>query len=198
MKRYLSGESPAAPERRFNDELNESMGFLISDTARFVKRALYARIAQHGIRGGHWFCLRSLLKEDGVTQRELSQRLGITDPSTVEMLRAMEKEGLVRRERDAGDRRKMRVYLTEHARSIQPLLMKIAKDVNQIMRANMSDAEEALLKLLLRQTRDTLRADLAQFPELISDDDDLAASAAVDTKLSSNSVGRKPRSPSKK
>jgi len=147
----------------FNEDLNESMGFLISDTARAVKRSLYARIAQHNIRGGHWYCLRTLLHQDGVTQRELSERLGIMGPSTVEMLRAMEKEGLVTRERDPDDKRKVRVYLTDHARSIQPVLLQIASEVNATMVSQMTEAEQVLLKLLLRRLRSTLEEDTSAY-----------------------------------
>lgn len=147
----------------FDEDLNESMGFLISDAARAVKRSLYARIAQHNIRGGHWYCLRTLLQQDGVTQRELSQRLGIMGPSTVEMLRAMEKEGLVIRKRDPHDKRKVRVYLTDHARSVKPTLLQIASEVNATMVSRMSEAEQILLKLLLRRLRSTLNEDTTAY-----------------------------------
>jgi len=143
----------------FDGELDDSLGFLIADTGRAVKRALYVRIAQHDIRGGHWYCLRSLFQQDGVTQRELSQRLGIKESSTVEMLRAMEAEDLVYRQRDAEDRRKVRVYLTERAYSLQPVLTKILVELRELMVSNMSKPEETLLKLLLRQLRQTLEED---------------------------------------
>lgn len=143
----------------FDSELDDSMGFLIADTGRAVKRALYLRIAQHDIRGGHWYCLRTLFEQDGITQRELSERLGIKGSSTVEMLRAMELENLVYRERDTEDKRKVRVYLTDHARSLQPLLTQILKELRELMVSNMSKTEETLLKLLLRQLRQTLEND---------------------------------------
>lgn len=161
---------PKDPASVFNADLDESMGFLISDTSRVVRKALYARIAQHNIRGGHWYCLRSLLQEDGVTQRELSDRLGIMGPSTVEMLRAMEKEGLVQRKRDPTDRRKVRVYLTDHARSIQPVLLQIASEVNATMVSQMTEAEQVLLKSLLRRLRVTLEQNTELYTAMLEGD----------------------------
>ena len=82
-------------DRHLSDRLTDSLGFLIVDSGRYVKRSLYARIANHGIRGGAWFVLRVLWQRDGLTQRELAGRLGLMEPSVQEMLRAMERERLL-------------------------------------------------------------------------------------------------------
>ena len=100
---------------RLQPGLDDSLGFLICDTARFVKRVLYARLAPWGIPGSCWFLFRVLWQEDGISQRELSGLLGVAEPSVVVMLRGLEKKGLIRRERDEIDLRKMRVFLTERA-----------------------------------------------------------------------------------
>ncbi len=146
-------------DRHLSDRLTDSLGFLIVDSGRYVKRSLYARIANHGIRGGAWFVLRVLWQRDGLTQRELAGRLGLMEPSVQEMLRAMERDGLVTRQRDEQDRRKVRIRITERARELEPALMGIAEDVNTLMLSGLDAAEEALLKLLLRKVRETLAAD---------------------------------------
>jgi DNA-binding MarR family transcriptional regulator len=145
--------------RRLAPGLDESLGFLIADSARYVKRSLYARIGRRGIRGGSWFVLRALWQRDGVTQRELAQCLGLMEPSVLEMLRAMQRDGLVTRQRDEQDRRKVRIYVTAYARALEPSLMRIAEEVNTMMLAGLNAAEETLLKLLLRKVRETLAAD---------------------------------------
>jgi len=180
----------------FDSELDDSIGFLIADTGRAVKRALYLRIVQHDIRGGHWYCLRTLFQQDGVTQRELSERLGIKGSSTVEMLRAMESENLVYRERDAEDKRKVRVYLTEHARSFQPILAQILKELRELMISNMSKTEETLLKLLLRQLRQTLENDSNMLASALSRGDAsvIDTDSDSDTWLGSKTI-RSARSP---
>ena len=94
------GTSNARPG--FDESLEESVGFLLSDTARHIKRLLYQRLASHGVRNGAWFVLRALWEREGLTQRELADRLGMTAPSMLQMLRAMEADGLVRFEKDPG------------------------------------------------------------------------------------------------
>jgi len=71
-----------------------------------------------GISAGTWFTLVLLAREDGMSQGELSQRFDI-DPSRVTRLATrLERESLLRRERDRGDNRVVRMYLTEKGRSL--------------------------------------------------------------------------------
>ena len=60
-----------------------SIGFLVRDTHRAFSRVLGAAIADAGVTIGMWFFLRALWEEDGLTQRELSRRIGMTEPTTV-------------------------------------------------------------------------------------------------------------------
>ena len=72
------------------------------------RAALFAsltNLAEHGVSHGHWSFLRVLWEEDGLSQRELSTRVGMMEPTTVIALRGMEKAGLVRRSRSSADRR---------------------------------------------------------------------------------------------
>ncbi len=165
-----SGRVDEPQDRHLPESLDDSLGFLIADSGRFVRRSLYARIARHGIRGGAWFMLRVLWQRDDVTQRELAQSLGLMEPSVQEMLRAMERDGLVTRQRDKHDRRKMRIRLTERARGLEHELMGIARDVNSLMLSDLGAAEETLLKLLLRKVRATLAADAEAFNATLSDE----------------------------
>jgi MarR family transcriptional regulator, organic hydroperoxide resistance regulator len=71
-----------------------------------------------GVSAGTWFTLALLAREDGMSQGELSQRFDI-DPSRVTRLATrLERESLLRRERDRGDHRVVRMYLTEKGRSL--------------------------------------------------------------------------------
>jgi MarR family transcriptional regulator, organic hydroperoxide resistance regulator len=166
--------SPRPPsdgeDRHLSDRLTDSLGFLIVDSGRYVKRSLYARIANHSIRGGAWFVLRVLWQRDGLTQRELASKLGLMEPSVQEMLRAMERDGLVTRQRDAEDRRKVRIRVTERAKQLEPALMGIAEEVNTLMLSGLNAAEEALLKLLLRKVRETLTADADALATLLPEE----------------------------
>jgi MarR family transcriptional regulator for hemolysin len=67
----------------------------------------------------HWYYLRILSEFDGLNQRELSQKVGVHPNTAVPALDNMEKHGLVKRVRDANDRRRMCVHLTPKGRRLR-------------------------------------------------------------------------------
>lgn len=144
--------------------VDDTIGFLLNDTARLTRRFLHDRLAKEGIRGGSWYPLRILWSGDGVTQRELAERLGMSQPSTLETLRAMEREGLIRFEREPLDKRKTRVFLTEQAWSLKAPLLLVAQEATRITTQGLSQPEQVALRMLLRIIRDTTVAALAQEP----------------------------------
>ena len=85
--------------------LGGSLGYLVRDANRAFQRLLERRISPHGVTRGQWYFLRVLWEEDGLSQRELSARVGMMEPTTVIALRGMEKAGLIRRVRSTDDRR---------------------------------------------------------------------------------------------
>ena len=98
---------------------HESDGYLVRDAHRAFQRLLEKRIAPHGVTRGQWYFLRVLWTEDGLSQRELSARVGMMEPTTVIALRSMEKAGLIRRVRSKDDRRKTHVWLTAKAKRMR-------------------------------------------------------------------------------
>jgi len=72
---------------------NDRLAHLVRDSGRACVRALQLRLAQHGVSFGHWAFLRILWDNDGLTQRELSVRAGVREPTTFAALGAMEAQG---------------------------------------------------------------------------------------------------------
>jgi DNA-binding MarR family transcriptional regulator len=75
----------------------------VRDAHRAFQRVLERRIARFGVTRGQWYFLRVLWIRDGLTQRELSARVGMMEPTTVIALKGMERAGLVRRARSRED-----------------------------------------------------------------------------------------------
>src|SRR5262245_56310454 len=102
---------------------HESEGYLVRDAHRAFQRLLERHIAPHGVTRGQWYFLRVLWTRDGLSQRELSERVGMMEPTTVIALRSMEKSGLIRRVRSKEDRRVTRVWLTPRAKRMRAGLL---------------------------------------------------------------------------
>ncbi len=65
-----------------------------------------------------------------MTQRELSLRVGMMEPTTVTALNGMERRGYVKRVRNVEDKRKVNIYLTDKGKSLRNRLLPHAIDVN--------------------------------------------------------------------
>lgn len=112
MTSRRSSKSREADEASVEFPLAESAGFLVRDANRAFQRLLEKRIAPYGVARGQWYFLRVLWTEDGLSQRELSARVGTMEPTTVIALRTMEKSGLIRRVRSTDDKRRSHVWLS--------------------------------------------------------------------------------------
>jgi DNA-binding MarR family transcriptional regulator len=127
----------------------ESSGYLVRDAHRAFQRLLEKRIAPYGVSRGQWYFLRVLWNEDGLSQRELSSRVGMMEPTTVIALRSMEKSGLIRRVRSADDKRKAQVWLTPKAKRMRGKLLQVARTITEEAEAGINRNDLAVLRRIM-------------------------------------------------
>ncbi len=137
---------------------DSTIGYLVRDVHRAFSRALQGQIASHGVSMGQWFFLRALWEEDGLTQRELSQRVGMMEPTTVTALNSMERRGLVERVRNPHDRRKVNIFLTPKGRSLRDVLLPCSRDVNTMAIDGIDGNDVARTLAVLRRIMRNLSA----------------------------------------
>ena len=147
--------------------LEGSVGYQIRATHRLVQRALQARIEPHGVTLGMWYYLRVLWDHDGLTQRELSRFIGTMEPTTLSAIAAMEKQGFVRRVRNAEDKRKINVYLTRKGRELGERLLPLAIEVVETATRSLSRAERDSLVRMLHTIQRDLQSDLNEVDETL-------------------------------
>lgn len=124
----LTMVEPAPPGRERAERVLSS---IVRELHRSFARALQRRIATHGVSMGQWFFLRVLWERDGLTQRELSQRVGMMEPTTVTAVSSMERRGFVRRVRNPHDRRKVNIFLTDRGRELRDILLPCAAELEE-------------------------------------------------------------------
>jgi DNA-binding MarR family transcriptional regulator len=120
-------------------------------------RSLSRRLAEHGVPFGHWTFLRILWEEDGLTQRELSERAGVMEPSTFAAINAMEQLGYVKRRRLRENRKNVYVHLTPKGRALKKKLVPLAQQVNAIGLRGVSARDRATVRRALMTMIDNLR-----------------------------------------
>jgi MarR family transcriptional regulator, organic hydroperoxide resistance regulator len=128
-----------------------SSGYLVRDAHRAFQRLLERRIAPYGVTRGQWYFLRVLWITDGLSQRELSARVGMMEPTTVIALRSMEKSGLVRRVRGDDDRRKVRVFLRAKAKRLRNELLTVARVITDEAEAGIAPRDLAAFRRIIAQ-----------------------------------------------
>ena len=107
-----------------------------------------------------------LWREDGITQRELSERVGMREPTTVVALKGLEKAGFITRTKTAEDRRKTFIYLTPHAKKLELILAPLNAEVHKVATRGMTDEEVETLRLLMRRVVENLADETAKLSTL--------------------------------
>jgi DNA-binding MarR family transcriptional regulator len=139
--------TPAAAQETAGDAalpLERSVGYQVRMTHRALQRYLQIKIKPHGVTLGTWYFLRALWHQDGLTQRELSRRIGTREPTTMTAILAMEASGLVKRVRNSDDRRKQNVFLTARGKRLKSKLLPLARDVVSTATAGLNEREIGL------------------------------------------------------
>jgi DNA-binding MarR family transcriptional regulator len=136
--------------------IETSVGYQIRIAHRMLQRYRQALVGPHGVSAGMWFFLRVLWDEDGLTQRELSDRVGTMEPTTLVALRAMDRAGLIRRVRNGKDRRKVNIYLTAKGRALERRLLPLAHRVVDKAVDGFSKTEVRSLLRMLARIQDNL------------------------------------------
>ncbi len=129
-------------------DLDHSTAHLIRMAHRSFQQSLQAQLAVYEIKLSHWHCLRYLFEEEGLTQKELSNRVQVNESTIVAVIQEMEDIGLIKRTRNPLDRRKYALNLTAKARRLTKKLLPFAKEVNRQGTKNISEEEKRQYHML--------------------------------------------------
>ncbi len=133
------------------------VGCLVGAAFQKMVSQLDAALKREGleITAGEYMILRGLYSQDGLQQCEICDMVGKDKASICRSVSALNKKGLIRTE--PVSHKCIRVWLTDKAQEIKPLIMKIADERHQALRALASEAEiEVFTKILKSITGTTL------------------------------------------
>jgi len=134
----------------------ESIYSIFGQVMRFHYYRTHMLLEKFGVYPGQPPLFFTLVKQDGLSQKELSDRLHLKAATVAVMLKRMEKAGLVERRPDPEDQRILRVYLTEKGKNIHNEVKEALKSMDSECFGNFTDEEKLTLKRLLVQMRDNL------------------------------------------
>jgi len=141
---------------------NDRLAHLVKDATRALVRALQLRLAEYDIPFGHWSFLRILWERDGLTQRELSARAGVMEPTTYRALKIMEARGYITKRQTPTNKKNIYIYLTPKGRALKKKLIPLAEEVNKIAVGKVKRSDIAATRKTLLAIIANLAADEAE------------------------------------
>ena len=137
--------------------LSDSATYLSSLLAKGFSRSLLSRASELGFSPGQFPVLIELWNEDGLTQREILDRLEIEQATLANTLARMERDGLIRREPHPRDKRAVRNFLTDKSRTIETDAMAAAEEADQALFKGFRRFEKELMLEYMRWAIDNAR-----------------------------------------
>lgn len=136
--------------------LDESLGFIVHRTDQRMKNNLLRNFKSYGVTPEQWGILNQLCEQDGITQKELSERTFKDQPTVTRILDKLEKKGIITRQPSPDDRRAFLVFLTDKGRNLRDELEPIAIKTLEKALNGFTEEEIKQLKALLNRVFNNL------------------------------------------
>lgn len=134
-----------------------SVEYLMMKMLHMYAAKTFHQLTNRGIHPGQMPMMNLIYHQEGLSQKEICDRLYIK-PSTVTVsVQRMEKSGLIYRVPDEKDKRIMRIYLTDHGKELFQEVAMIRKEVSGKMLEGISKEEIAFLKEKILHMQENLK-----------------------------------------
>lgn len=140
------------PERDDKDtKPPESFGRLISCIYRYTQIFIGKELEHYNIGPGQFPFLIALQHREGATQEWLAHLLHVDKATSARAIKKLIKEGYVKREKDAKDKRKYRIFLTEKGKKMEPVLKEISAEWTAVLLSGFTEDEKDKITGLLKK-----------------------------------------------
>jgi DNA-binding MarR family transcriptional regulator len=106
------------------------------------------------VRPSYGSVLLPLFEEDGLRMGELARRARLSKQTMTELVRRMERDGLVERRSDPADGRASLIFLSKRSRAFEPVAAGVLAELDRLVRSVLDPARVDELKASLRAMAD--------------------------------------------
>lgn len=124
---------------------SSSVGLLLHEVARLLRRDFDRRIAHLGLTQAQWRALAYLSRHEGVSQVALAEMLEIQPMTLARQIDRLEAAGWVERTPNPEDRRAFRLHLTPLVQPVLDEIWALASETRECALAGLSPAERSAL-----------------------------------------------------
>jgi MarR family transcriptional regulator, transcriptional regulator for hemolysin len=138
-------------------DYENSVGFIINRTAKALVYAFDQELRKKvGITFGQWKIIIIVVNNtdddnNGLTQREIADKLGLEGPTLIPIIDKLEKDGFLLRKVDKNDRRNNRIFLTKKSKDLLDSMINCGQNIKQILLKDISDADISITKNTLEK-----------------------------------------------
>jgi MarR family transcriptional regulator, organic hydroperoxide resistance regulator len=134
-------------------DLSIFLCFAIYSTSHVFNRVYKPLLRELGLTYPQYITMVLLWERDGLTVGDLCQTLLLESNTLTPLVKRLETLGHVKRRRDPGDERQVRVYLTEAGRKLRQRAAHIPRCILDATELNLEEAKQLLDKVnALRQS----------------------------------------------
>jgi DNA-binding MarR family transcriptional regulator len=134
----------------------DSLGFLLADVSRLMRRAFKQRLKGSSLTLAQARALVYVARHEGVRQIDLAELLEIQPITLARLLDQLTQSSLVERRPDPKDRRAYRVYLTPASAPHLAAIDQVAAEIRVAALHDLDEQQAATLLLALHKMRDNL------------------------------------------
>ncbi len=135
----------------------DSAAYLASQMAKGFARSLQQRAVKLGFSPGQFPILLELWSEDGLTQKQLLERVDIEQATMANTLSRMARDGLVERRPHPSDKRAQQIFLTSRAAAMQAEAIEAAMATDTDLLKDFRQFERELLLEYIRRVLENAR-----------------------------------------
>ena len=134
----------------------DSLGFLLADVSRLMRRAFQQRLAGSSLTLAQARALVHVSRHEGVRQVDLADMLEVQPITLARLIDQLADAGLVERRADPADRRAYRMFLTPAAASHLAAIRQVATAIQADALRDLDERQAAIFSFVLRKMRDNL------------------------------------------
>ena len=124
--------------------------FLLAKAYQKAHGYFKGRILSYGLTPVQHLILEALWDQEGISVGDIGKSLVLDNATLSGVLDRMAEKGWIVKETDVKDRRFVRIYLSDKAREMKPLLLEERELANEEILRELTLEEKVLLKRLLR------------------------------------------------
>lgn len=134
----------------------ENISKLNAAIYRNAQVIINSKLIDLNIKSGQHDFLYVISKNEGISQKELSEFLYVGKSTTAKAVKNLVENNYVKKIQDENDNRIYRLYLTENGKKIIPKINSVFLELVTIFSTNLSKSEEEQTIIVLKRILDTL------------------------------------------